>query len=214
MEGRVEQKNTRWQGNKAGTLMPGTLSTKLHRITETAKQKSYVFGTLAHLITEEALAWSFREFRRDAAAGIDEVSVQDYEKNLSANLKDLHRRLRERCYRAQALRRVYIEKEDGKQRPGVLPIPEGCGAFSRGFTEAVREVRPQAASRQNASDSLWPASDAGCASGGKAQAGDFRVSGIHVLLREIPGREIRGEIQDDDEAAQTGVTSMEPVVSG
>ena len=120
----MEQENKRWQGHGAGTLMPGTLLTKLHRIAETAKQKSYVFRTLAHLITEEALTWSFRELRKDAAAGVDEVSARDYEQNLSANLKDLHQRLRERRYRAQPLRRVYIEKEDGKQRPLSIPVLE------------------------------------------------------------------------------------------
>ena len=120
----MEQENERWQGNRAGTLMPGTLSTKLNRVAETAKQKSYVFRTLAHLITEEALAWSFRELRKDAAAGVDEVSAREYEQNLSVNLKDLHRRLRERRYRAQPLRRVYIEKEDGKQRPLSIPVLE------------------------------------------------------------------------------------------
>lgn len=104
--------------------MPGTLLTKLNRVSETAKQKSYVFRTLAHLITEEALAWSLRELRKEAAAGVDDVSVRDYEVNLSANLKDLHRRLRERRYRAQPLRRVYIEKEDGKQRPLSIPVLE------------------------------------------------------------------------------------------
>src|ERR1022692_1538430 len=124
MEGRVEQENERWQGNRTGTLMPGTLSTKLNRVSETAKQKSYVFRTLAHLITEEALAWSFRELRKNAAAGVDEVSAWDYEKNLSVNVRDLHRRLRERRYRAQPLRRVYIEKEDGKQRPLSIPVLE------------------------------------------------------------------------------------------
>jgi group II intron reverse transcriptase/maturase len=76
------------------------------------------------LITEEALAWSFSELRKDAAAGVDEVSARDYQGNLSANLKDLHRRLRERQYGAQALRRVYIEKEDGKQRPLSIPVLE------------------------------------------------------------------------------------------
>lgn len=120
----MEQENKRWQGNRAGTLMPGTLSTKLNRITETAKQKSYVFRTLAHLITEEALAWSFRELRKDAAAGVDDVSARDYEQNLSVNLKDLHQRLRERRYQAQPLRRVYIEKEDGQQRPLSIPVLE------------------------------------------------------------------------------------------
>jgi RNA-directed DNA polymerase len=124
MEGSVEQGHKRWQGNGAGTLIPGSLSTKLNRVAEMAKQKTFVFRTLAHLITEEALAWSFRELRRDAAAGVDEVTVRDYEADLSAKLRDLHQRLRMRRYQAQPLRRVYIEKEDGKQRPLSIPVLE------------------------------------------------------------------------------------------
>ena len=113
------------EGNGEGALMPGTLSTQLNRITETArKHPTFVFCTLAHMITEEALGWSYRQLRRDAAAGVDEIIAQDYELNLWGNLKDLHSRLRERRYRAHPLRRVYIEKEDGKQRPLSIPVLE------------------------------------------------------------------------------------------
>lgn len=124
------------EGNREGASMPGTLSTRLNRITETArKYPSFVFRTLAHLVTEEALGWSYRQLRREAAAGVDEITAQDYEKNLWGNLKDLHGRLRERRYRAQPMRRVYIEKEDGKRRP--LSIP---GLEDKIVQKAVSEI--------------------------------------------------------------------------
>ena len=83
MEGREEREDAMIEGNGEGALMPGTLSTQLNRITETArKHPTFVFCTLAHMITEEALGWSYRQLRRDAAAGVDEIIAQDYELNL------------------------------------------------------------------------------------------------------------------------------------
>ncbi|MDQ2949804.1 MAG: group II intron reverse transcriptase/maturase [Acidobacteriota bacterium] len=129
--------NERIQGNREGTLKPeghapGTrlvygqsLSTELNRISETAKQyPTYTFRTVAHLINVELLTESFRQLRKDAAAGVDEITARDYQKNLQRNLEDLHRRLREGRYRAQSLRRVYIDKEDGKKRPLSIPALE------------------------------------------------------------------------------------------
>jgi RNA-directed DNA polymerase len=105
--------------------MPESLLTKLNRLTETAKQQpDFQFRTLAHLINEEMLTRSFHELRKDAAAGVDKVTARDYAEGLEENIRDLHRRLRERRYRAQPLRRVYIEKEDGKKRPLSIPAVE------------------------------------------------------------------------------------------
>jgi group II intron reverse transcriptase/maturase len=105
--------------------MPESLLTKLNRLTEIAKrQPDFQFRTLAHLINEEMLTRSFHGLRKDAAAGVDKVTAQDYAKGLEENIRDLHRRLRERRYRAQPLRRVYIEKEDGKRRPLSIPALE------------------------------------------------------------------------------------------
>ena len=102
-----------------------SLSTKLNRVSETAKQyPTYTFRTLAHLINVELMAESFQQLRKDAAAGVDEITARDYQKNLQGNLEDLHRRLREGRYRAQSLRRVYIDKEDGKKRPLSIPVLE------------------------------------------------------------------------------------------
>lgn len=113
------------KGNRDGTLMPESLSTKLNRIAETARRNpEYRFRTLAHLVSEEMLLWAYRHLRKDAAAGVDGVSAEDYERNLVENIRYLHSRLRERRYRAQALRRVYIEKDNGKKRPLSIPALE------------------------------------------------------------------------------------------
>ena len=38
------------------------------------------------------------------------------------NLEDLHERLKLKRYRAQPMRRVFIEKDDGSQRPLSIPV--------------------------------------------------------------------------------------------
>src|SRR6202011_3054706 len=47
-----------------------------------------------------------------------------YETYAVENIRQLHRRLKEGKYRAQPLRRVYIPKEDGKQRAISIPALE------------------------------------------------------------------------------------------
>lgn len=124
-EGREEQTNKTMQGDRDGASMPDSLFTKLRWITQTAQEKPWFkFRTLAHLINPEMLRWAFGQLRKEAAAGVDHVTAQDYVKTLEINLLDLHQRLRERRYRAQPLRRVYIEKEDGKKRPLSIPVLE------------------------------------------------------------------------------------------
>jgi retron-type reverse transcriptase len=67
---------------------------------------------------------AFRSLRKDASAGIDGVTYQQYEANAEENIRQLHQRLKEGKYQVQPLRRVYIPKEDGKQRPIWIPALE------------------------------------------------------------------------------------------
>ena len=101
------------------------LFTKLQWIAEKAKEdRSFQFQNLAHLINPQMLELAFRNLRKDAASGIDDVSARAYEENLGENLLELHERLKQRRYRAQPLRRIYIEKEDGSQRALSIPTTE------------------------------------------------------------------------------------------
>jgi RNA-directed DNA polymerase len=83
-----------------------------------------VFTTLAHHLDEAFLMEALHQLRKDAAAGIDEMTVAEYSQNLEANIADLHQRLVNRKYRAQPARRVWIPKSDGSQRPLAILVLE------------------------------------------------------------------------------------------
>jgi group II intron reverse transcriptase/maturase len=53
--------------------------------------------------------------------GIDGVSVKEFRKHLAENLCQLHEELKGGTYKPQAVKRVYIEKEDGSKRPLGIP---------------------------------------------------------------------------------------------
>ena len=56
------------------------------------------------------------------AAGVDHVTIEEFERHLEANLEKLSRSLREGNYRPQAVRRVWIPKPGSKeQRPLGIP---------------------------------------------------------------------------------------------
>src|SRR5260221_14061318 len=63
------------------------------------------------------LRTAFFALKRDAAAGVDGVTWQDYEADLDRRIEDLSDRVRRGAYRAQPSRRRYIPKPDGRQRP-------------------------------------------------------------------------------------------------
>lgn len=95
-----------------------TRRTKFRSIAQKARENpAEVFTSLAHYLTEEYLLASFSKLRRSAATGIDKVSCQDYEKHLTENIENLHQRLKAQRYRATEIRRAWIDKGGGKQRP-------------------------------------------------------------------------------------------------
>ena len=101
------------------------MSTQIDRLTELAKEDpKRQFYSIAHMITPEALYAAFRGLRKKASAGVDGVTYDMYERDATGNIQALHERLKNGKYQAQPLRRVYIRKEDGKQRPLSIPALE------------------------------------------------------------------------------------------
>ena len=89
------------------------------------KDKRLRFTALLHHITEALLRASFYSLKRGAAAGVDQVTWQEYEQSLEERLGDLHHRVHRGSYRAQPVRRVYVQKPDGRQRPlGVVALED------------------------------------------------------------------------------------------
>jgi group II intron reverse transcriptase/maturase len=102
------------------------METKLTRIAEVARTRpNEKFTSLAHLINEEAIKECHKEMSRKKAAGVDEVTKEEYELNLEDNIKDLVLRMKRQAYKPQPVRRVYIPKPGtGKKRPLGIPAYE------------------------------------------------------------------------------------------
>ena len=95
---------------------------KLNLIAEKAKRdKRFKFTSLIHHINEENLARCYKELKRDKACGIDNITVQEYGRNLEKNLRDLVGRLKTKSYKPQPVKRVYIPK------PGKVEEKRGLG---------------------------------------------------------------------------------------
>jgi len=92
--------------------------------TKAAQQPTHRFGGLYRLLNEANLRECFFALRKEAAPGVDGMTYEEYEKNLEANLTDLVRRLKQKSYRAQLVRRKYIPKGPGKLRPLGIPTLE------------------------------------------------------------------------------------------
>src|SRR5215475_13074867 len=106
------------KGQMGDTLRSPTVTTKLQRLAEqAARDPKRVFTTLAHLIDEDFLREAYRQTSKSSAAGIDGVTAKQYAEHLEENLRDLHDRLRNGRYQAAPVVRVWIEQEDGGQRP-------------------------------------------------------------------------------------------------
>ena len=102
-----------------------TMSTELDRISELAKEdRKRQFYSIAHMITFGTLYAAFRGIGKKASAGVDGVTYEEYEEDVARNLQTLHERLKKGKYQAQPLRRIYIPKENGKQRAISIPALE------------------------------------------------------------------------------------------
>jgi group II intron reverse transcriptase/maturase len=80
---------------------------------------------LHHIYDVHRLRAAYLALKRDAAAGVDGETWRSYGERLEENLRDLADRLKRGAYRAKPVRRVYIAKADGRQRPlGVTTLED------------------------------------------------------------------------------------------
>jgi group II intron reverse transcriptase/maturase len=109
-------------GHRAGPGVPLALD----RVRQVAKADRTVrFTALLHHVDVESLRRAFRALKRQAAPGVDGVTWLAYERDLEANLRDLHDRLHRGAYRPKPSRRVFIPKADGRQRPlGIATVED------------------------------------------------------------------------------------------
>ena len=102
-----------------------TISSDLQRIAQQAADNpAMVFTALAHKIDVPFLREAYRRIRKNGAAGTDKVTAKEYAENLEQNLITLHARLKSGTYKAPPVKRIWIKKEDGKERPIGIPAFE------------------------------------------------------------------------------------------
>jgi group II intron reverse transcriptase/maturase len=119
------------------------MSTQIDRISKLAKEDAKrQFYSIGHMITPESLYAAFRGLRKKASAGVDGVTYEEYERDVARNIQTLHERLKNGKYQAQPLRRVYIPKENGKQRPISIPALEDK-IVQKGMVEILHAIYEQ-----------------------------------------------------------------------
>ena len=107
--------------------MPLKLVAWRQTLSEKAKQdKKYRFYSLYSLVTHpDTLKWAWKLVRRNKGApGVDRVTfkqIEQQEGGVERFLGELEKELKGKTYRAKPVRRVYIEKENGKLRPLGIP---------------------------------------------------------------------------------------------
>lgn len=112
-------------GHTGRDMDPANLLTKRQWIVELARKKpGTVLFSLQHVIDFEWMREAYIRTRKDGATGIDGVTAAEYEANLEANLRDLLERIKSGRYKAPPVRRTYIPKADGSQRPLGIPTFE------------------------------------------------------------------------------------------
>lgn len=118
VEPRTGTKGNTGQSRMRRTQSRDSVSQGLDRVRQAARQrKKERFTALLHHVTVDLLQDSFMALKRHAAPGVDGLTWQTYEVDLEGNLLDLHARVHCGAYRALPVRRRFIPKQDGKQRP-------------------------------------------------------------------------------------------------
>lgn len=127
MEPRGLAKGKSAKQNMDRTQSREAMQNALERVRQTAQKDKHLRFTslLHHVYSLDTLRSSFFSLKRDAAPGVDKTTWRQYQENLDGYLQDLSERLARGGYRAKPVRRVFIAKEDGRQRPlGVTTLED------------------------------------------------------------------------------------------
>jgi len=98
------------------------MQTTMQGISNKARLKpEHRFQNLYRILNEESLKEAFQKLKKGKAAGVDKVTVEEYEKNLDENISEVVEKLKKKSYKAKLVRRTYIPKGKGEERPLGIP---------------------------------------------------------------------------------------------
>ena len=124
---RARSEKPRKQPRECAYVRSPDLQSALERIRQVAcRDKGARFTALwHHVYNVDRLREAYFSLKRNAAPGVDGETWQHYGEDLEGNLQELCTRLKRGAYRAKPVRRVYIPKADGRQRPlGVTALED------------------------------------------------------------------------------------------
>lgn len=87
-------------------------------------EHGYKLYTLIHYVNKESLLKQHMKQRIGKSTGVDKVTKEIYEKNISSNLDNLVDRMKKFSYKPLPVRRTFIPKINGKLRPLGIPSYE------------------------------------------------------------------------------------------
>jgi group II intron reverse transcriptase/maturase len=135
-------------GSTQAALKVQELQRKLYRAAKAQPKRT--FGILYDKVCSEMVVrTAFEQVRRNrGAAGVDGITVESIEASgVERFLTELREELRQETYRPMPVRRVFIPKADGKQRP--LGIPRVKDRVAQAAVKLVIEPLFEASFRPN-----------------------------------------------------------------
>jgi group II intron reverse transcriptase/maturase len=98
----------------------------LERIRQAAEREKggKLTSLMHHIYSVDTLREAYYRLEREASPGVDGITWRQYGEELESNLQGLSVRLARGAYRASPVRRVYVPKSDGRQRPIGVPALE------------------------------------------------------------------------------------------
>ena len=135
-------------GSTQAALKVQELQRKLYRAAKAQPKRT--FGILYDKVCSEMVVrTAFEQVRRNrGAAGVDGITIESIEASgVERFLEELREELRQETYRPMPVRRVFIPKGDGKQRP--LGIPRVKDRVAQAAVKLVIEPLFEASFRPN-----------------------------------------------------------------
>ncbi|SKC77328.1 reverse transcriptase domain-containing protein [Maledivibacter halophilus] len=98
------------------------LQTSLNSIERKAKyNKNHKFQNIYRLLNKWTLGQSWQYINKRASKGIDKISAKEFEANLTEEVTILEEELKKGSYHTNLVKRTYISKPNGGQRPLGIP---------------------------------------------------------------------------------------------
>lgn len=141
VEGRGLAKGNLQEEGAFRTLGRADAKTGLERVREAAEgdRRQRFTALLHHVYDVGRLRTAYEGLNPKAAAGVDGETWKHYGEGLEARLQDLSERLKRGAYRASPVKRVFIPKGDGGQRPLGVPVLEDK-IVQRAVTEVLNAI--------------------------------------------------------------------------